>query len=219
MNWTDENLLRIVVKESRNVSEILKSLNLNHKSTTTRQRFFKYCTKYNIDISHLNGALRQTGVWTNIDKQQLQTLVEENCSFSDVLRKLGLKIKGSSLMTLKKYMGFYEINENVLGIRATKFLKPWRLTNDEIFKENSKTGQEVTKRRVLEERLLPYVCVKCNNDGKWLNEKLVLQLEHKNGINNDNRFTNLEFLCPNCHSQTKTWGKKIRNEWVHDVNG
>lgn len=39
----------------------------------------------------------------------------------------------------------------------------------------------------------------------WLGKPLSFELEHKNGINNDNRRENLEVLCPNCHAQTDTW--------------
>ncbi len=39
----------------------------------------------------------------------------------------------------------------------------------------------------------------------WNNKEIVLQLEHINGVNNDNRPQNLCFLCPSCHSQTSTF--------------
>ena len=51
-----------------------------------------------------------------------------------------------------------------------------------------------------------YECVKCGNKGEWMGEKLPLQLDHINGINKDNRLENYQWLCPNCHCQTKTWG-------------
>ena len=35
-----------------------------------------------------------------------------------------------------------------------------------------------------------------------------MHLDHINGVNNDNRICNLRFLCPNCHSQTDTYGGK-----------
>lgn len=37
-----------------------------------------------------------------------------------------------------------------------------------------------------------------------MGEKVVLILDHINGINNDNRLENLRFACPNCNSQLKT---------------
>jgi 5-methylcytosine-specific restriction endonuclease McrA len=45
---------------------------------------------------------------------------------------------------------------------------------------------------------------------KFLKEskELVLELDHINGNNRDHRPNNLRFLCPNCHSQTPTWGNR-----------
>ena len=56
-----------------------------------------------------------------------------------------------------------------------------------------------------------FKCSKCNNEGEWFGEKLVLQLDHINGISNDNRIENLRFLCPNCHTQTETYSSKNKN--------
>jgi hypothetical protein len=40
------------------------------------------------------------------------------------------------------------------------------------------------------------------------NKPLVLQLDHINGDSDDNSVANLRLLCPNCHSQTETFGSK-----------
>ncbi len=54
-------------------------------------------------------------------------------------------------------------------------------------------------------------CYICNLKPEWQGKYLSLQVDHINGINNDNRFENLRLLCPNCHSQTSTFaGKKHR---------
>ena len=62
---------------------------------------------------------------------------------------------------------------------------------------------------------------KCNKCGlsEWLGESLVLELEHKDGNHFNNERSNLEMLCPNCHSLTSTWrgrNKKERKMRVSD---
>jgi 5-methylcytosine-specific restriction endonuclease McrA len=42
----------------------------------------------------------------------------------------------------------------------------------------------------------------------WRNRPLSLELHHVNGDGRDNRLENLMLLCPNCHSQTDTWGAR-----------
>ena len=56
-------------------------------------------------------------------------------------------------------------------------------------------------------------CVLCGQNNIWNGKKLVLQLDHKNGNNKDNRIENLRILCPNCHTQTETYcrNKKYEN--------
>jgi 5-methylcytosine-specific restriction endonuclease McrA len=48
----------------------------------------------------------------------------------------------------------------------------------------------------------------CESRGlsEWRETPIPLALHHLNGDRNDNRLENLQVLCPNCHSQTDTWG-------------
>jgi hypothetical protein len=63
-------------------------------------------------------------------------------------------------------------------------------------------GMENKRRRVFEEQ--NYCCAKCGIS-EWQGVPITLELEHKDGNNQNNVRENLEGLCPNCHSITDTW--------------
>jgi hypothetical protein len=63
------------------------------------------------------------------------------------------------------------------------------------------------KLRLLRAGLLANRCQDCGLS-EWLGKPLVIQIDHVNGDSVDHRFHNLRMLCPNCHSQTKTYGRR-----------
>lgn len=81
--------------------------------------------------------------------------------------------------------------------------------------DENRRQHAVKLRRALIESGRDYKCCCCNNSGNWLGKELRLQVNHKNGNWLDNRPENLEFICPNCHSQTEGWsGNKGRTSVV-----
>ena len=63
---------------------------------------------------------------------------------------------------------------------------------DKILVENSNyQNRSSLKKRLIREAKLEYKCYQCGGNDEWNGKKLSLQLNHKNGINNDNRIENL----------------------------
>ena len=143
--------------------------------------------------------------------EQFVNLIKNSSNISEVLFKLGYSVKGNS-------WGFSQVKQRMtdlnLGFSDFKGKEPMRLANtkkevstESLFRENCKHQRTVLRRNIIKNNLIPYKCAICGLT-EWNGKTLSLELDHINGINNDNRLENLRFLCPNCHSQTCTYGSR-----------
>lgn len=152
------------------------------------------------------------------EKEILGNIIKKSYSFSEALRKIGLKPLGSNFKTIKKYVLEYNIDTSHFkgrtwnrGLANTDYSAICKL--DEILDKNTSFKSDYLKKRLVVEGLKEWKCEKCGNDGMWNGEKLTLELHHKNGNHFDNRLENLQILCPNCHSQTNNYrGKQNKKE-------
>ena len=85
-------------------------------------------------------------------------------------------------------------------------------------REDGKREESFRLRRALIESGLDYSCEICASQPIWQGKKLLLQVDHKNGIKSDDSKKNLRFLCPNCHSQTNNFCGTMGFTNVTDVN-
>jgi 5-methylcytosine-specific restriction endonuclease McrA len=152
----------------------------------------------------------------NYTTDEIEEILNKSDSLRDFLKKIGLSSNGTSAYnSIKTQLSNLDIEIPKFEYKNSRNGNnlPKAKTNEEIFTINSSYKREHLKNRIIKNNLLEYICIKCGNNGNWMNEEIILQLEHINGINNDNRLENLCFLCPNCHSQTKTYaGKKLKKK-------
>lgn len=80
------------------------------------------------------------------------------------------------------------------------------------YQDNTKSRPTVKRDFIKSLKPEEIKCAECHIGEWWNGKKLVLHLDHKNGIKNDNNHHNLRLLCPNCHSQTDTYSRphKVR---------
>lgn len=144
-------------------------------------------------------------------KENLEKIVKQANCIKDVLEKMNLKRAGGNYKAFHKYIETYEIDishfkerENIyqrtLGIYVKENKKPL----SEILIINSDYNRSHLKERLYKERLKKRFCEECGQGELWRGKKMSLILDHKNGVNNDNRLENLRILCPNCNATLET---------------
>lgn len=158
-----------------------------------------------------------------LSDEQFVELLKKSSTISEVLFKLGYTVKGNSwgYSQVKRRMDDLNLDYSIFKGKSA-VIKTNKLNNvkkEDILKENCKHQRTVLRRYVIKNNLIPYKCAICGCT-EWQGKTLSLELDHINGINNDNRLENLRFLCPNCHSQTSTYGSRNQqlNSSEYDIS-
>lgn len=157
-----------------------------------------------------------------LSDEQFVELLKNSSTISEVLFKLGYSIKGNSwgFAKVKQRMSDLNLDGSIFKGKSpiTKYGTLHKVNASDILKPNCKHARSVLRRYVIKNNLIPYRCAICGCV-EWQGRTLSLELDHINGINNDNRIENLRFLCPNCHSYTTTYGSRNqqRNDSEYEI--
>ncbi len=139
----------------------------------------------------------------NLD--QLKEAVSNSECWTDVCRKVNVTVCTFNFRRIQKLCFDNNITCDHFDVKKTfrRNKKYWK--EEEVYCKNSLFSRSHLRQRILRDNWLPYVCRDCKNSGLWNNKSLTLEVEHINGINDNNSKENLTWLCPNCHSQTNTF--------------
>ena len=150
----------------------------------------------------------------NVEHAKPGIFCSRSCANSREWSEEAKKQKGTAL---KKFIqdnpSWQARRAETADVRAQTLKNTLFAKNQERFLEGKMITRAHIKKWLIETR--GEVCSICNLLPEWQGKFLSLQVDHINGINNDNRSENVRLICPNCHSQTDTFAgkknKKIRS--------
>ena len=209
MNIDNEKFILIVLN-SKSYLEVLRKCNLK-KYGNNFKAIKERIHSLNLSTDHFISMNRKSK-FDFID--DLEFIISKSFSYAEIIEKVGLKVSGSNYLTLKKKIK--ELNIDISHFRG----KGWNIKSggiktiidlkDILIKNSTYTNTNRLKYRLIKEGYFEHKCYSCNLI-EWMGKLIPIQLEHINGINNDNRIENLTILCPNCHALTDTYcGKNIK---------
>ena len=192
----DKIELEKLIKNNMSQIQIAKFYNLSQ--TTIRYWINKFCLKTN------KKQFAKSPKWSI---EELIEAIKQSKTYTNVFKILKLSVNGGNHKTIKKYIKKHNIDISHFNKNFRPSIKRYAL--GEILVKNSPYVSSVSlKKRLLKDCILLEQCYICGLKNIWNNFKLTLELDHINGEHADNRLENLRILCPNCHSQTETFGTK-----------
>lgn len=155
------------------------------------------------------------------DKNKLAEAINASSSSKGVLEYLGIRAAGGNYDTLRKYALLYELTlpkwDYSVAAKNANSRAVQLIPDEDIFIANGIFDRRTLKKR-LSARGYKDQCEECGLKDQWQGKAISLQLDHINGIPNDNRLENLRLLCPNCHSQTETYAGRKNTKEKFDTN-
>lgn len=148
-----------------------------------------------------------------VNKEELIKIVMNSFSYANVCRNIGVSSVGGNFNTVKKYIKLYNINIDHFTGQCWNTGDKYKFNGkiiqlEEILKgEHPDYKSSSLRIRLIRNDIKENKCEMCGIV-EWNNAKISLHLHHIDGDNTNHKLENLKILCPNCHSQTDTFGAK-----------
>ena len=131
----------------------------------------------------------------NSDQEYIDAAAK-SFSIAGMCRELGLKPAGGNYHTIKEKVALLGIDTSHFTGQASNLGKRFVVRPHSL---------RAIKKWLIQDR--GHCCQTCENT-EWLGVPITLEMEHVDGDTQNNQDDNLKLLCPNCHSQTKTWRRR-----------
>lgn len=204
-----EALLKEAAAQSHSIRDMMAYMEVPpYDSAYTHLR--RKLDQFGIDTSHF--APRGLGS-SLLPRDDLERAVASSRSLAGVLARLALTDNGTSRRALKRSIEAYGLpTGHFTGQGHRRGLpSPARKSAGAILRRSepgSRREKTTFLRRALDEKNIPRRCAECGLGDTWQGKRLVLEIDHINGDRLDNRLENLRYLCPSCHSQTRTFSSR-----------
>jgi hypothetical protein len=152
-------------------------------------------------------------------EEEVRAAVAASLSYSEALRRLGLRAAGGNHRTIRKYVEeVWRIPVDHFDPRAARLAGLVRpaVPLSSVLVAGSSYNRGTLKRRLLEEGLKRPECEMCGQGEIWRGRRMSMVLDHINGVHDDHRLENLRILCPNCNATLDTHCGKHKTRMHHD---
>jgi hypothetical protein len=139
-------------------------------------------------------------------EEEARAAIAASRSWSQSLRRLGVRPAGGNGQTLQKYARTIWLipTDHFDGDGPRRVGRPSFRPLSEVLVEGSTYSRANLKRRLFAEGLKERRCELCGQDELWQGRRMSLILDHINGIADDNRLANLQIVCANCAATLDT---------------
>lgn len=140
-------------------------------------------------------------------KEQVEEALQDAKSIKEFIINLGLNVNNGNYRVAKKYASQYGFDLPVYdrGVMMEDLRINNRLSDEEWFSKGPALRSGPSTRKRLIELGHEDRCA-CGQGPEWNGKPLTLQVDHIDGDRFNNSIENLRIICPNCHTQTETFG-------------